>query len=339
MSAASCSTPRVRRAIAAGMLAVALTETVASTPCRAAPPAASASPAASPLPPLADSLTGPAREDYESGRVLFDNNDFSGALVKFQHAYELSSDARLLWDMGACEKNQRHYVHVLRLVERYLHDADVHLTAEQREGANAVIRTVRSLVSAIHVTVNEPDASIYVDDELVGTSPLMEPLLVDLGDRHIRVTKAGFKDQTLLQHAVGAIDVLLTIALEHEAREGRLSVRANVSGAVAIDEKVVGVTPWEGPLATGPHVVRVTAAGTIPYSTDVVLRDGEVRTLDVTLQAKSGGIPVAFWIAGGVLVAAGLGVGGYFLFRPTQSTTYAPAMSGTISPGVIPLSY
>src|ERR1700753_74112 len=79
-----------------------------------APPAAAASPAA---PALGESLTGAAKEEYETGRILFDNADYSGALVKFRHAYELSSDPRLLWNMGACEKNLRHYVKLLHLVD------------------------------------------------------------------------------------------------------------------------------------------------------------------------------------------------------------------------------
>ena len=96
--------------------------------------AAATAPAAAPSAvKLGDALTGPAKEDYDSGRVLFENHDFAGALVKFQHAFELSSDARLLWNMGACEKNLHHYARVLTLVERFLREGGARITPAQRE--------------------------------------------------------------------------------------------------------------------------------------------------------------------------------------------------------------
>jgi len=114
-------------------------------------------------------------------------------------------------------------------------------------------------------------------------------------------------------------------------------VSANAAGAVQIDGATAGVAPWEGTVSPGAHVVRVTAAGMVPYSSEVVVRDGETRSLDVTLRAEGGGVSAVWWIAGGIVAAAGLGVGGYFLFRPSQSTT-GPATDGTISPYTLVIS-
>lgn len=279
---------------------------------------------------LSDSLSGQAKDDYESGRILFENGDNAGALVKFQHAFDLSSDSRLLWDMGACEKNLRHYVHVLRLVERYLHDGATSITDAQRADAGAVVRTVRSLVSSIRLITNEAGASVFVDDEMVGMTPLMEGLMVDLGERRIRVSKAGFKDQVIAQHVAGASDLTLSVVLEREASEGRLQVTTDAAGSISIDGSAVGVGRWEGPVSAGNHAVRVTAPSMVAYSTEIAVRMGETRSLDISLQRQSSGISPVWWIGGGILAAAGLGVGGYLLFRPSQGT--GPATPGTISP-------
>lgn len=293
--------------------------------------------ASSPAPAaLGDSLTGAAKDEYVAGRILFQNGDFSGALVKFQHAFDLSSDVRLLWDMGACEKNLRHYVRVLRLVERYMHDGDPRITEAQRAEAAVVVRTVRALVSELHLIANEAGASVFVDDEPVGTTPLMEPLLVDLGQRRIRVRKPGFKEQVIVQQVPGASELTVSVALERETHEGRIFVSTDAGGAIRLDGTAVGMGRWEGPVGTGSHTIGITAPGMRAYSTEVTVHDGESRILDVTLQHESGGISAAWWIGGGVLVAAGLGVGGYFLYRPSQ-TTAAPT-SGTITPGTITAS-
>jgi PEGA domain len=288
--------------------------------------------AAPPPAPLGESLTGQAKDEYESARILLVNGDSANALVKFQHAFDLSSDVRLLWDMGICEKNMHRYARVLRLVERYLHDGDMRITEAQRAEAVAVVRTVRALVSTIRVVVNEPGASVFVDDEPAGTTPLTEGLLVDLGDRRIRVNKPGFKEQVIVQHVAGASEATVTVALDRENREGRLTVSADSSAAIRVDGTAVGIGQWEGPLAAGSHAIQVTAPGMVSYSQDVVLREGESRAMDVTLRRESSGIsPVLWWIGGGVMAAAGLGVGGYFLLRQPQATT-GPATQGTIAP-------
>jgi hypothetical protein len=170
--------------------------------------------AASGAAPLADSLTGLARAEYESGRILFDNGDYAGALVKFQHAYELSSDPRLLWNMGACEKQLRHYARLLRLMDRYLHDAGTTITESQRADARTVARTVKELVSTLRISVNVAGATVFVDDESVGTTPLMEPVVVDLGDRRVKVTKPGYKAKAVTLHVAGASDVPVSVSLE-----------------------------------------------------------------------------------------------------------------------------
>lgn len=61
---------------------------------------------------LADTLTGDAKAEYEAGKLLYQDGDFKNALAKFQKAQELSKDARLSWNIAACEKNLRHYTRV-----------------------------------------------------------------------------------------------------------------------------------------------------------------------------------------------------------------------------------
>src|SRR5205085_12663957 len=91
---------------------------------RRAPPAAAGT--------LAETLTGSAKQDYEAGRVLFEDQDYAGALLKFQHAFETTPDPRLLWNMAACEKSARNYASALALLERYRKQSDLKLSEAQR---------------------------------------------------------------------------------------------------------------------------------------------------------------------------------------------------------------
>lgn len=284
---------------------------------------------------LTETLSGEARDDYAMGRILFENGDFAGSLVKFQRAFDLSSDFRLLWNMGACEKNLRHYTRVLKLVDQYLHDGDARISEAQRADADNVLRTVRALVGSIRLVVNEPGASVFLDDEPVGTTPLDSPLVADLGDRRVRVSKAGFREQVLVQHVTGASESTLTVALVALPAQAHLLVSTGATAAISLDGVGLAIGRWDGPLAAGPHAMRVTEPGMHPFSLDFAIAEGEFRRLDVTLQRDNqGGIsPAVWWLGGGLLAAAGLGAGAYFLFRPSPSPT--PPTEGTISPGTI----
>jgi hypothetical protein len=285
--------------------------------------------------PLAEALTGNAKDEYAAGRILFQDKDYSGALVKFQHAFDESGDVRLLWNMAVCEKNLRHYAAVLRLLNRYRAEGDARMSEAEHQEVNEVLQTVRSLVSTVHVVVNEAGASLFVDGQPVGTTPLSAPLVVDLGKRTIRASKPGFKDQSIVQEFSGGSETTFNLTLVAEAKSGQLSVIADGGGVIHLDGRVIGEDRFRGPVSPGDHSLRVTADGKRSYAKEFSLAGGESREFHVTLESASGGIPAVVWIGASVLAAAGLGVGGYFLFRPAPAAQQADV--GSL--GQVPLPF
>ena len=264
---------------------------------------------------LAESLTGQAASDYNAGRLLFDDQDWAGASVKFQRAYDLSRDPRLLWNVAASEKNLRHYANVLRLLERYIAAAP-DMPPEQRRDVDDVIRTVRLLISTVHLTVDQPDVAISIDGVAAGTSPLPGPLLVDLGRRELLLRKAGWKDQRIQQEFAGGSEVELNVHMQAEPKDGRVNVFAATGQSIHIDGHHVAHGQWSGNLPQGEHQVRVTAEDRRPYQQEISVLAGQTRTLHVSLEREQGGSSAWLWItAGSAIVAAGLVTGGYFLLR------------------------
>lgn len=287
--------------------------------------------------PLADSLTGLAKAEYEAGRVLYADKDYPNAIVKFQRAYELSSDPRLLWNVAVCEKNLRRYSRMLATIQRYQREAAELLTAEEREQAAEIIKTVEAFVSELDLRVQLEGADVFIDDEHVGTTPLAEPLVVDVGTRRIRVAKPGFKEATLTREISGGGTVVLQVDLEEEVHRGRLVVSAGPNDFISIDGKPVGRARWEGWLPSGGHSLRVTAEGMAAYQSEVLIQDDQVRRIEVTLNPlpKSDTTKTVLWIVGGAAVAAGAVVGGVYLFKPSQPQP----VEGTINPHVVQLSF
>ena len=277
------------------------------------------------LAPLAESLTGDARADYESGKSLYDAADFSGAYAKYRRAYERSKDPRLLWNMAACEKQQRHYDRVRHLVEQMLVEGEGYLSADQESHAKDLVAAIRGLVGALRLDASPPGAEVYVDEERVATAPVADALPIDQGRHTVRVHAPGFVDATRSIEVTGGREAFLAVALARESHEAHLIVNAGERDVVAIDGAAVATAHWEGIVAPGKHAIRVTADGHVPYAASVTLADHETRSVDVSLGKTSGAAWP--WIVGGAAVVAGAAVTGYLILRQKDETAAPPATS------------
>jgi PEGA domain len=254
-----------------------------------APPAAVAPKAPAPVAPkgpaaLADTLTGEAKADYESGKLLYGDGDYGGARVKFQAAYDLAKDPRLLWNMAVCEKGQRHYAKVVGLTQKYLTDGGELLSQDDRSEAKDLLDAIESFTVALTLSVNEAGAEVAIDGEPIGTSPLAGPSVVDIGTREISVTKPGFKPFHSSVPVGGQKQASLQVTLLAELHAGELNVAVEQGGSISIDGKPVGRDHFAGKLKSGGHTLRVEAPGMVPYQSEVVVQDNEKRRIDVVLE-------------------------------------------------------
>lgn len=281
---------------------------------------------------LSDTLTGTAKEDYASAKLLYEDGDYRGALLKLKSAHEVSTDPRLLWNMAACEKNLRHYAEVARLVELYLAEGGAVVNEQDRADAQELLKTVKEFVTDLTVDVNEAGATILVDEQPVAQSPMAVAARVDMGQHLVRVKKQGFVDFTVTQELPGGQAFKLSATLVAAKHEGHLRVVAGSSDVIQVDHASSKVGLWDGVLPSGTHAVLVTAKGKEPHQTDVIVQDNDLTNLHVTLQdepkAASKGVPTWVWIAGGAALVAG-GVGTYFLLKPEPTTNYQNGTPGT----------
>jgi hypothetical protein len=234
--------------------------------------------------PLAQALTGDAKADYDAGKVLASDGDFAGALIKFQSAYDRSKDPRLLWNVAFCEKNLRHYSRVIATLNRYLAEGTSFLSDKDKKDAQDLIQTLSPFTTNATFTVNEEGAQIFVDDAAVGMSPLAGPVVLDIGERRIRVVKDGFKPFEKALPVGGSAAVSVDVKLEKEVHEGRLAVNAPPNAVIEVDMKPMGTGKIDVTIGTGGHQVRVTAPGMRPYQSEVVIQDKEARVVDVALE-------------------------------------------------------
>ncbi|WP_437818678.1 PEGA domain-containing protein [Sorangium sp. So ce1078] len=304
----------------------------------AAPPAPSAGAPAASAPaapgPLSETLTGEAKAEYEAARILFNDGDYRNAIIKFERAYELSRDPRLLWNIALCQKNLKRYARLLGTVEKLLQDAGPQLTEQDRKDAAALIEATKAYVSRLDLQASEAGAAVFVDGEEVGQTPLREPVLLDVGTRKLRVTKKGFKDFEVSQQVAGGDVVKVAATLEKELHQGRLVIAAPPNAVISIDGRVVGRGSYDGPVPSGGHALRVTATDMVSHQSEVMIYDNQTRRVQVSLvpKPKESNVERWIWIGGGVAVLTGALLVGLGVFAAE------PPVDGNTSPGSVALS-
>lgn len=285
--------------------------------------------------PLADSLSGMAKAEYEAGKVLFSDNDFKNAIVKFKEAHRESKDPRLLWNIAVCQKNLRQYSKMIESVRRYRKEAATMLGPEERAQADAIVKTVEGFISELKLIVDQKAVEVFVDGEKVATTPIAEKLFVDVGKRTITVKKDGYRDYTKTLEVTGGGVVELKVRLDKDLHRGRLLVVAEEGNLIWVDGKAVGQTRWEGSLRSGAHSLKVTGEGMQPAQQDVTVEDNKTRRIDVELTpVPRDTTATILWIVGGVSLAAVTAVTSAFLFEPSST----PPVEGSINPGSVQLT-
>jgi PEGA domain len=280
--------------------------------------------------PLDQSLQGPARDAYSYAKMLFDNGDFQGALAKYRQAYEQSKDPRLLYNMALCERNLRAYARMQGLLQRYKSDSGAALSPEERASIDAALAAIQNLVGKVTLSVSEARATVVVDGEVAGSTPLPAPLVLDLGKHSLTVKKAGFETAEQSFDVPGGAEAAVAVRLIAQDHVAHLTVAADDAATVVIDGKTAARGRFDGPLAPGAHEVSVTQARKTPYKAQVDLRDGETRSIEVTLQDEKHGGAVWPWVVGGAAVAAGAAVGGYFLFKSSSEPATLSGQYATV---------
>jgi PEGA domain-containing protein len=294
---------------------------------------AAADPSPPPRTPLAQSLSDSAKAAYDAAVILLNNNDCAGAIAKYQEAYDLAKDPRLLFDMAVCERDLRAYARMQGLLLRYEREDAAAMAPEQKVAVEAALVAVHNLVGTVHLTVSEDGADVSVDGEAAGRTPFATPIVLDLGKHALAVKKDGFETVERTVAISGGNETNVTIALVRQPHPAQFRIAADPAATIVIDARELAHGSFDGPLAPGAHDVEVTEPGRKAYETRVVLGDGEARTLEVTLEPEHHTM-IWPWVAGGVALVVGASVGGYFLLRPQD--TRGPGPQGPLGSFQIP---
>ena len=189
-----------------------------------------------------------AATHFRRGVELYDEADFSTALVEFRRAYETLPDFRVLYNMGQAEYQLQRYAAALATFRRYLDEGGANVSAPRRAEVEREIAKLEGRVARLRIAA-DPGIDIFVDEEHVGRTPLRGPLIVSAGRHRIRAVLSGTSGFDKQLELAGGDDLQVPI---------RLAPRAGASSDV-----VTVPEPSEKPTSVDPRVVVWTATGLV----------------------------------------------------------------------------
>lgn len=238
-----------------------------------------------------DALSGEALGAFERASTLFEDGDFRGARAEFERAHELANDARILYNVAVCDKMLRRYTRAIEGLERSLREGGTLLSADYVSRARETLAALAPYVSTIIVTADQEGASVLIDGEPVGTTPIARPLAIEVGEHLVSVRKSGYLDVPKRVRVTGGQAASATFVLETATSRAELSV--DVVGAVGarvmvlVDGVEVGAAPFRTVVEAGPHTIGARAAGLTVAPQRIDVRPREPVSVRLVLERES----------------------------------------------------
>jgi PEGA domain len=242
------------------------------------------------LKPLRDELTGEALARYNTGAELYGSGKEHAASARseFLRSFELSKNPRLLFNVAVCEKDLGRFHKSIAYLEQEVELGKTSLPREELDKARGFADGLRPLVGSLAFNVNIPGATIFVDGEEVGQSPL--PPIPMSGEREVRATKAGFDTAVIRVSLAGGSQTIAKLSLE--AKEKLTDVEITAGGTpnavIFIDGVERGPSPYRGQVRvqSDPHVFEARAPGYVSQTRSSVAVEGQSIALTLALSAE-----------------------------------------------------
>ncbi len=279
-------------------------------------PASAAKPADAPaMPPAMPPATPPAGPDMTivtrakerklEGDRAMDALRYADALTAYNEAYTLNPEPALLYNLGRTLEALDRLPEAIEKLELFRSSAPLELLAKV-PGLKDRTANIQKRISQLTIKVNVEGARILVRDAVAGKSPLERPLVLKAGKASVLIEADGYFTYQTNVELPGGGGYVLDAQMASKEKVGRLVVRApktNVS--VSLDGRSVGQAPLETLTEPGSHKILARHPNHSDYSTTVIVKAGEERTVMVTLGAPPLYKRWWFWPTIGAVVVGG----------------------------------
>ncbi len=281
----------------------------------------------------------------EEGRDAYRAGRYADAIALFDKAFALSSKPAYLYNIARAKEKLAEYDSAIKYLEKYLDAYKQQNAGADPQNAADVKNLVRDFKQRAfealpEVTINSvpPGAQVYLGatdgllteggsdkGSLIGSTPVSTHMKPGTYQMTVQLTNHVDHRAELQVPQSGKLN--LSIAMKIKQTRSGLAIWTNVKGAqVAVDGKVVAVTPYNGvlPMPPGVHQVTLTRVGYHTADEQVTLSEDKLTTVRLNLKPSAG--PPASWrsfTGWPLLILGGLAIGGGYVAKTFADKEYA----------------
>lgn len=211
-----------------------------------------------------------ARQRFQRGVDLYEERNYTAAMVEFQRAYELTRNPAVLYNISATHELSGHMVEALDAMLEYERLAPQEAVAARRAEVDAALARIRRSIATLIVRVEAQGLTLAVDGLQRSVSEARTGLRVAAGRHRVTLSAPHYQTREEEFDVSGGNSTTITEGLTPES--AFFTVECNIPAAeILVDGRVVGSTPVTSPLPLpeGTHHIIVRRLGYTPYETDV----------------------------------------------------------------------
>jgi hypothetical protein len=149
-----------------------------------------------------DATTGMARERFKEGVSYFDKKEYDKARAAFLQAYALKHHPAVLLNLAQSELRSGHEADAAMHFAQFLRESKEATDAE-RQSAEAGLSAAKAVAAELTVNVDEEGATVSLDGNAQGQSPLPGALYLTPGPHTISAKKEGREASAQITAAAG----------------------------------------------------------------------------------------------------------------------------------------
>lgn len=241
---------------------------------------------------------------FKRGVELFQEEAYRAALIEFERAYELAPDYRLLYNIGGTKLQLQDYLGAAQAYEKYLAEGGASVPRDRREEVEPALRSLQARVGRIVVKVNRDGSEVYIDDLKVGTAPIPNAILVNVGRHRVAARAPDGANEAQIVDVAGDEIADVSLVLAEARSDAPIIVRGERSPAM----RVAAITGWA---VGGGMLVGSIITGVLAKNADGKLDDlfkqadvPEKRVADQRDSIKSAAVTTDVLVIGGAVLAA-----------------------------------
>ncbi|MDP9151192.1 MAG: PEGA domain-containing protein [Myxococcota bacterium] len=208
--------------------------------------------------PSADRSGEEASDHFKRGLQLFDDGDYTLALVEFERAYQLAPNYRALYNIALVDMQLGRYADAARTFEEYLRDGGAAIAPARRAEVSKTLAGLGLRTASVDISTNVPNAEVTLDGKALDLPSLHGPMVIDAGEHVVQATAPGYRATNRAITLAGADRIavrldLIPLTPPHLANDtpahthvaflpgfvgaGALAAGAVVSGIVMLDAR------------------------------------------------------------------------------------------------------